>query len=404
MKDKLRANGKTEIQELTVSDRAYSFLLVTYKSQQSQQREARVHGDALSDFMLDESMEMSKLINEAVREWKDKWKENFGASHCFSEQHLKFEWTNLRGNPDENGVSLESDLIGRHDFFRLLDSPWVPELGSLLERINQKLKEQDVIETEELVGVPCVAADFQFDGKYFVGGKGPWHKVEEDSRISLDSNKVHALMFIDLKKGMSLGGTGENRMVLSEFLKSLLVSDEEISRESIRALFLGFGIYEIIFVLESPGLRDLLRTVEDIRKCFIRKRRDSQVVVARGTSTMVFMLRRDMLEQTDYPLFEREIVDYSTITAIETGKDAEICEEIRRCGKEMDVEIELFDRQGHYDLIASYKEKRFSRACLLMAGIWRIDGIIGTSTIIKVKQEFINPKSRGDGNGQKDSS
>lgn len=397
------ANGTARIQSVIISHRAYSFLLVTYKKIKSQECEQEADGSKESDFIMIDSGNMSSLIDEAFEEWKKERGRSSDLPSDLYEPKFKFEWINNMNSTKKNECFLESDLIGRHDFFCLLESPWIPELGSLVEKINHKMKEDRRIYTEELIGVPCAATDFEIGGEYFVGKEKPWFERENSHPIELDSRQVHALMFIDLKKGLINKG---RRISLPDFLNVLVDPKNDESdtarpcllpdtKKSIKGFFLGYGIYELIFLLENRGLEDLFTSVAEIRKCFNKRLETFSGAIARGTSTMVFMLRRSMIGQDENLPLETESVNYSVIVSTETGKDIDVSDEIRKRGENVGINIDVFDRQGHYDLIASFNEKSFSNACLLMASIWESPGVLGTSTIIKIDEKLIAEKMRG---------
>lgn len=380
------AEGITGIQSIRVSSEAYSILLVTYKKTESQGEDTKEQGVTDRQFYVKYSKIMSMLLKEVTNEWKKESKE---LSTCYK-MRPRFKWTESSAKDDED--SLESELIGKHDFFHLLRSPWIPELGNFIDKVNKKLREDKRIRTKELIGIPCVAVDFEINGTSFVGNPSKEAWFEKEDPIRLDSTKVHALMFVDLKKGLN---DKNRRLSLPDFLDMLVHPESNIisgsilkkTRESIKGLFLGYGIYELIFLLESPSLEDLLVSVTCIRICF-KKRLETikDATVARGSSTMVFMPRKAMMENEEIYRSSKE-TDYSVMVAIRTGSDVYVAKRIMEIGKE--VGIEVFDRQGYYDLIASFKEKSFLGACKIITEIRSISKVLGTSTIIKINERCI---------------
>jgi len=368
------AKGFTGIQPIKVSSQAYSFLFITYKRSNSQKGDSEEKEDADYQFYMEESGTVSTLIREAIEECKN-------------------------GKP---GDLLESELVGKHDFFHLLESRWVPELGTLVEKISQKFEK---IHTKELIGVPCVAVDFMADGEYFVGNSSEeaWFQRENPTSIKLDPKKVYALMFVDLKKGLC---DKKRRMSLPKFLETLICPEsepklqdiKEETKESIKGFFLGYGIYELIFLLESESLEDLFVSVTYIRQCLKKKTDNSKdKVLARGTSTLVFTPRRTTEKVQEDDSSKSSGIEYSALVATETGADLEVLDEIFRIEKKekkkkkngKEDKIKVFERQGYYDIIVNFEESSFHRACKIIKKIRDIPGVLGTSTLIKVNEKDI---------------
>lgn len=408
MKETEGAEGTKGIRLIQVSNQAYSFLFITYRDIESQKEGTKKKKDTdnngiNSHFYLEKSKKVSKLIKKAILEWEEENKELLEV--C--KEKLKFLWTDTKSPAEKKNGFLESELIGKHDFFHLLQCPWVPELGNLVEKISQNLK--DEVHTKELVGVPCAAVDFKVNETYFIGNVtgGPWFKREDFDPILLDSGRIHALMFVDLKKGL---GIKDRRLSLPDFL-SIFVSSDDISkclkretRESIKGFFLGYGIYELIFLLESDNLTDLFISVADIRRCFYKNSKESgEKILARGTSTMVFMPREITAKRekkSGSPDPKKKGINYSVIVATKTGKDIDVA---RRITEDKNIlkdrkeeEINIFDRQGYYDLIVSFKEPNFCRACEIVTCIRNYPDVLGTSTIIKIDEKKIMEKFDGD--------
>jgi len=400
MKQAEGAKGTAGIMHVTVSAQVYSFLLITHRKIKSRKQKTRKQGN--TDHYLVESGIVGKVIQGVLIEWK---KEN--EIPITEEIQLRFTWTNTDNSSRKSDGLLESELIGKHDFFHLLECTRISELGCLVEEISQKLKEDRNIRTKELVGVPCVAADFLVAGEYFVGrsNEKAWFEKRDSTPILLDSRNVHALIFIDLKKGLCPSKGPKRRLNLPDFLEMLVHPEQKIpqhikdkTKESIRGLFLGYGIYELIFLLESPNLKNLFVSVACIRKCFMKKGSPRDTTLARGTSTMVLMPKKSMMqEERDNSSSSSEEIKYSVIVATETGTDLRVTERISEIAEQKlgeKDEIKVYDRQGYYDLIASFKEKSFRKACEIITEIRNIEEVLGTSTIIKVDEKEIEKEFR----------
>lgn len=391
---RIAGNFKTTDQSVEVSDKAYSFLLITYERKNGQEWTSEQKENADHGPILRESKTINKLINKALDEWKNENKQFVGSY----ETKLTFRWVNASSSTEDDGP-LESDLIGRHDYFRLLESPWIPELGNVVEKIGQKLEGDKKICTKELIGIPCVAADFKTEGKYFVGKGRPWFNQRDSHPIELDSAQVHALMFIDLKRGLR-GNDG--KLGLLDFLNVLAYQEIESgtlpqyclrpeTKKFIKGFFLGYGIYELIFLLESPHLEDLFVSVVNIRQCFNRNVENSNdAILARATSTMVFMPKKVAEKKK-----EKKKIKYSILVSTETGRDIEVTKEIDACGKQMHIKFDILNRQGYYDLIVSFEESSFFRVCKLIQSIRELPGVLGTSTIIKIDEKKIAKRCGG---------
>ena len=398
-----RAKGTIEIQPIRISSQAYSFLLVTYKKTRPGKKDLEEQETSNDRYYLMESRKVNEIIDKALCD----------CGYC--KPKLKFKWNNT----NTSCGFLESELIGKHDFFYLIESSWVPELGKLVERINQELGSNEKIRTKELIGVPCVALDFKKGEKYFVGKSDKtWFEKGHSNPIVLNPQNVHALMFIDLKRGIR---DKQRRLSLPDFLRLLICPESEPvpsdvrekAEESIKGFFLGYGIYEFIFLLESPNLKELFVSVTYIRQCLkkpLNNARDTALV--RGTSTMVFMPRKDVRNKIDENNFSdpEKIIDYSIIVATLTGADVDVTDRISKIEKERRrklekkfgeehgraFEIKIFNRQGYYDLIASFKESSFHRSCEIITDIRNIPDVLGTSTIIKIDEGYIRRKLKGD--------
>ena len=394
-----RAKGTMEIQPIRISSQAYSFLLVTYKKTKSREKDLREQESSDDRYYLTESRKVNEIINNALCD----------CGYCKPE--LKFKWNNT----NTSCGFLESELIGKHDFFYLIESSWVPELGKLVWKINQELSVNEKVRTKELIGVPCVALDFKMGKKYFVGKSDKtWFEKGNSSPIVLNPQNVHALMFIDLKRGIR---DKQRRLSLPDFLRLLICPEsepvpsdiKEKAEESIKGFFLGYGIYELIFLLESPNLKELFVSVTYIRRC-LRKTLNNvrNTALVRGTSTMVFMPKREVQGKMDENDFSdpKKIIDYSIIVATVTGADLEVTKEISKIEKKYKkkfgkkhgkmFEINIFNRQGYYDLIASFKESSFHRSCEIITDIRNIPDVLGTSTIIKIDEGYIKRNLKGD--------
>ncbi|MBU7045288.1 MAG: hypothetical protein HXS54_02540 [Theionarchaea archaeon] len=394
-----RAKGTMEIQPIRISSQAYSFLLVTYKKTRFQEKDLKEQQPSDDRYYLTESRKVNEIINNALCD----------CGYCKPE--LKFKWNNT----NTSCGFLESELIGKHDFFYLIESSWVPELGKLVWKINQELSVNEKVRTKELIGVPCVALDFKMGKKYFVGKSDKtWFEKGNSSPIVLNPQNVHALMFIDLKRGIR---DKQRRLSLPDFLRLLICPESEPvpsdirekAEESIKGFFLGYGIYELIFLLESPNLKELFVSVTYIRRC-LRKTLNNvrNTALVRGTSTMVFMPKREVQGKMDENDFSdpKKIIDYSIIVATVTGADLEVTKEISKIEKKYKkkfgkkhgkmFEINIFNRQGYYDLIASFKESSFHRSCEIITDIRNIPDVLGTSTIIKIDEGYIKRNLKGD--------
>jgi len=404
MREMVGARETAVIQSVKISNQAFSFLLVTYKDNRPQENQSEQQENPEDRFLLGPSNAMSDLINKATEEWKNESKE----SPISYDMKLKFRWTNDEpcGETDD---FLKSDLIGRHDFFCLLESPSVPELGTLVEKINEKLKKHEEIHTKELMGVPCIAVDFFLDRRYFVGNKKAWFEEGDSNAIMLDPTRIHALMFVDVKKGLR---DNDRKLTLLDFLDFLAYPRTESkaspqclpeeTRTSIKGFFLGYGIFELIFLLESSGLEDLFVSVANIRQCFRKKLNNSKdLILARGTSTMVFMPQRTMMKDIKP---EVKLINYSIIVATETGKELDVCRDIMNLGRDEGIKIDVFDRQGYYDLIVGFEEASFPNACKIIECISRLSGVLSTFTIIKLDEMRIAEKVLGDDRNEKKSS
>lgn len=398
-----RAKGTMEIQPIRISSQAYSFLLVTYKKTKSREKDLREQESSDDRYYLIESRKVNEIINKAL----------CNCEYC--EPELKFKWDNT----NTSCGFLESELIGKHDFFYLIESSKVPKLGKFVEEISQDLGLNEKIRTKELIGVPCVALDFMKGEEYFVGKSDKtWFEKGNSNPVVLNPQNVHALMFVDLKRGI---GDKQRRLSLPDFLRLLIYPEsepissdiKEKAEESIKGLFLGYGIYELIFLIESHNLKELFVSVTYIRQCLkktLNNVRDTALV--RGTSTMVFMPKRDVQGMKDENSFSdpQKIIDYSVIVATVTGADVEVTNRIseieekhkkklvEKFGKEHGeaFEINIFNRQGYYDLIASFRESSFHRSCEIITDIRNISDVLGTSTIIKIDEKYIRRNLTGD--------
>jgi hypothetical protein len=399
-----RARENAGIQSVIVSQQAFSFLFITYKKIDLEKWKSKNEKNKTYEFILEESNFMSTIIVEAIEEWRQEKKSEGEAFFSSCDRELLFAWKDITAFPSASVGPFESDLIGRHDYFHLLESPWIPEVGNIVEKISQRLKEDPWVDTKELIGVPCIALDFRTPYGYFVGDRIPWFR-RMGKPLILDSTMVHALTFIDLKRGLSINNKKLNLTEFLDVLTDLLPVSGTISqhfhqkiKKSIKGIFLGYGIYELVFLLEAPNLKELFTSVVGIRKCFMKTNNKERISLARGTSTMVFMPRKNVLEgKKKTAESDTEKIKYSILVSAKTGADLMVTHEIANRAEHMGINVDVLNRQGYYDLIVGFEESSFLRACTLIKAIRELSDVLNTSTIIKIDEQCIGEKLEGSG-------
>ncbi|MBU7037027.1 MAG: hypothetical protein HXS52_03775 [Theionarchaea archaeon] len=368
--------------EIEVSDRINTFLLLSFKKRK---------------LSLEIHLEKTKTgIFEGIKEWRKTYREELEILQrlnpedreekmiieelCSRKLFFQFE----DAEREENSYNDFSHiLLGRHDFVYLLESPNLVETSSILHNINKKLEEQGLIEeSENISGIPM---DFTFDceGKcrYFIGENNAWFRGEGHSfrRIKMYKSFIYAIFCIEFKKGAKEEGQFVN---LPEFLLKLEILRDELRRHAI-GMFLGFGLHDLILILGSEKISDIVSIVLRFREIYLLNRESSTI---RDTST-IFCLPEEEPKNSE----SSEDIEYSTLVSIVTGSDNLTYQEIRSndvirsCVQ--NGEIRFFERQGYYDLIMSFRPKSHYSARHVTEELFKIDSVLKTSTIVKMEKE-----------------
>lgn len=376
--------------KVAVSDRMNTFLLLSFNKKEEE------------EFVRDDLIEkIEKSTYEGIKKWRKTYKNRLIEVYNWNpgdekdkkrirelcNPKLLFQFTSRNKKEDhEKNTNFSLPLLGRHDFVYLLEAPNLVEMSSMLYYVNKKLEEEDLVaDSLNMSGVPM---DFCIDNKYFLGGERCWFARDEKSqdkespkKIEIFKDWVYAIVCVEFKKGMK---DGNKFFELPDLLKKL-DSLSKNSKNCIKGLFLGFGLHELVLILGSQKVSDIILSVADLRIAYERK--EGRAVV-RDTST-IFCIPRETCKEDKYEPEECKI-EYSTLLNIVAGRDRETIEKIKELGKELkekewiEGELEIFERQGYYDLIVSFKPYSHFFAAQVTTKLYEIETILKISTLIKM--------------------
>lgn len=381
--------------DVVVSDKVNTFLLLSFYKGRKFKRDEQLK-------------DIEKHIYEEIERWKGIYRNRLVEVYgwdpddprieelCGQKLIFKTVDTNGKEEDHEKHLNFSFPLLGRHDLIFLLEGPNLVEMSSILYYVNRKLQSEKLI--ADSLNMSAVPMDFLEDGKFFLKEKKRWFLEDERSNspktIEIFEDRVYAIVCVEFNKGME---KGSRYIELPDFLRRLGKLRKN-SRNLIKGIFLGFGLHEIIIILESKEVSEIIVTVADLRMAY---RCEEAQGILRDTSTIFCIPRRESRS----PPVEDHAIEYSTLLSIAAGRDMEVFKSIKDLGEDKRIRryliedrnkeiIKVFERQGYYDLIVSFKPRSHFDAAKFTTRLYEIDGVLKISTLIKMDEEKVERKLR----------
>ena len=375
--------------DIRVSERVNTFLFLSLikKEKEEFDRDDRIK-------------ETRNSICEGIKEWERIYKNRLVKVYGWdpqkdrdkieelSRRNLLFQFKDVEKDENVEYLNFSLPLLGRHDFVHLLEGPNLVEMSSMLHCINSRLEERRLI--REILNISGAAMDFRMDGRYFFLGEEekPWFDDNEkfQERDEIRKDFVYAVVCIEFKKGIKENGKFVELQLFLEKLDSI----SERSKGCILGMFLGFGLHDLIIILGSRKISEIILTVTDLRVAYPSEENPS---IVRDTST-IFSIPEE--ESEHYK--EDCDIEYSTLVSIVAGDDQQVFKEldILRDNKEIHSwlrgEIQIFERQGYYDLIVSFTARSHYHAGLFTTKLYNLKPVLRTSTMVKMKEDKVMEK------------
>lgn len=393
---------RTEVSEVRVSDRINTFLLLSLNKKKRNFRfknQVRIIEDLIcNEFIKWQTKYKEKLIklynfDPIVDKQRIDYLQNRKLHFLFiNNEGIRISNKNMNGKDSTTCDTFSSCLAGRHDYVYLLEAPNLIEMSSMINEINLRLEKKFVRESQN---ISCIPMDFAVGEDYFIGGSDKcWFAGEAGDTpkwIELRDDWVYAIACVELKKGMKRNGSF---LEMQDFLSPLIRLRNQ-SKKCILGIFAGLGLHELIFVLGSSRISEIILSVADLREKYLVGKNESML---RDTSTIFCEPKRepdmDMDCQEDIPM------EYSVLLSTIPGTDQRILEELDKDEIKVKIRnwtqdgIKIYERQGYFDLIVSFKSESLFHALQLSTILYETDNVLTTSTIVKMEENDVMEGSK----------